>query len=187
MDDPYEVLGVSRNASIDEIKSAYRKIARETHPDLHGDSPSNLKKFEEATNAYAILSDPERRALYDNTGFVDHEQIKVAREEIFATIAYVRTVAAAAKAAARSAALRGLAWLIGGLLITVISYAAAASSPTGGSYVVMWGAILFGGVQALRGFAASSRIESKVQEFERKLWSTLGDDDSPISEKVLPQ
>lgn len=66
--DPYEVLGVSRNASADEIKSAYRRLARRYHPDVNPDDPTAEEKFKEASNAYEILSDPDKRARFDQFG-----------------------------------------------------------------------------------------------------------------------
>ena len=62
--DLYEVLGVSREASADEIKKAYRKLARDLHPDVNPD-PSAQDRFKEVTAAYEILSDPEKRQRYD--------------------------------------------------------------------------------------------------------------------------
>tara|TARA_R110000868_G_scaffold2321_6_gene17274 strand:+ start:5809 stop:6753 length:945 start_codon:yes stop_codon:yes gene_type:complete len=63
--DPYEVLGVARTASADEIKKAYRKIVRETHPDLNPDDPAAEERFIEATVANDLLKDPEQRARFD--------------------------------------------------------------------------------------------------------------------------
>jgi molecular chaperone DnaJ len=65
--DLYEVLGVPRDASQDDIKRAYRKLAREHHPDVN-DDPIAEERFKEAAGAYEILSDPERRARYDAYG-----------------------------------------------------------------------------------------------------------------------
>jgi molecular chaperone DnaJ len=66
--DPYDVLGVIRTANADEIKSAYRKLARKYHPDVNRDDPSAEDKFKEASNAYEILSDPEKKARFDQYG-----------------------------------------------------------------------------------------------------------------------
>lgn len=66
--DPYEVLGVPRGASADEIKSAYRRLARRYHPDVNQEDPSAEEKFKEVGEAYSILSDPDRRARYDRFG-----------------------------------------------------------------------------------------------------------------------
>lgn len=65
MRDPYQVLGVSRTASADEIKSAYRKLARKLHPDLNPDNPAAEEKFKEATAAYDLLSDADKRSRFD--------------------------------------------------------------------------------------------------------------------------
>lgn len=66
--DPYEVLGVRRDATDQEIKKAFRKLARELHPDVNAHDPDAEEKFKEAAEAYEILSDAERRATYDRYG-----------------------------------------------------------------------------------------------------------------------
>lgn len=65
MRDPYETLGVNRTATADEIKSAYRKLAKKHHPDLGG----NPEKFKEINEAHDILSDPDKKAHFDSGGF----------------------------------------------------------------------------------------------------------------------
>jgi molecular chaperone DnaJ len=67
--DPYEVLGVARNADGAEVKKAFRRLARELHPDVNRHDPESEEKFKEAAEAYEILSDSERRATYDRFGF----------------------------------------------------------------------------------------------------------------------
>ncbi len=65
MRDPYTVLGLARSASEAEIKKAYRKLAKDNHPDRHKDDKAALERFKEANSAYALLSDKEQKARFD--------------------------------------------------------------------------------------------------------------------------
>ncbi len=71
--DPYEVLGVSRDASEQDIKKAFRQLAMALHPDVNAHDPDAEEKFKEAAEANEILADPERRATYDRYG---HEGLR---------------------------------------------------------------------------------------------------------------
>jgi len=66
--DYYEVLGVDRQASQDQLKRAYRKLAMQFHPDRNGGDPEAEQRFKEVGEAYQVLSDPERRQRYDTYG-----------------------------------------------------------------------------------------------------------------------
>jgi molecular chaperone DnaJ len=67
----YDTLGVSKSASADEIKKAYRKLARKHHPDANAGDPSAEERFKEVQHAYDVLSDPEKRKAYDRFGSVN--------------------------------------------------------------------------------------------------------------------
>jgi molecular chaperone DnaJ len=71
--DPYDVLGVPRDAGETQIKKAFRSLARELHPDVNTEDPDAEEKFKQAAEAYEILSDPDRRATYDRYG---HEGLR---------------------------------------------------------------------------------------------------------------
>ncbi|RYG70936.1 J domain-containing protein, partial [bacterium] len=66
--DFYKILGVARTADEKAIKSAYRKLAREHHPDVNPNNPGAEAKFKEISEAFQVISDPEKRKLYDQFG-----------------------------------------------------------------------------------------------------------------------
>ena len=72
--DYYEVLGISRSADKDAIKKAYRKMAKKYHPDSNEGNPDAEEKFKEVTEAYNVLSDPEKKKLYDQFGHAAFEE-----------------------------------------------------------------------------------------------------------------
>ncbi|WP_353217011.1 DnaJ domain-containing protein, partial [Sandarakinorhabdus sp.] len=65
MRDPYLVLGVPKSASDTDIKKAFRRIAKDNHPDRHADNPAALERFKEANSAYELLSDDAKRSQFD--------------------------------------------------------------------------------------------------------------------------
>jgi molecular chaperone DnaJ len=71
--DCYEVLGLSKGASADDIKKAYRKKAKELHPDRNADNPDSERQFKEAGEAYDVLKDPDKKAAYDRFGHAAFE------------------------------------------------------------------------------------------------------------------
>ncbi|MBW1720910.1 MAG: DnaJ domain-containing protein [Deltaproteobacteria bacterium] len=80
--DYYKILGVSRSASQDEIKKAYRKLALKYHPDRNKDKKDAEERFKEISEAYAVLSDPEKKKQYDMFG-ADGFQQRFTQEDIF--------------------------------------------------------------------------------------------------------
>lgn len=72
--DIYEVLGISRDSDEKDIKSAYRKLAMQNHPDRNPDDDVAAERFREASEAYEILKDPQKRAAYDRLGHAAFDQ-----------------------------------------------------------------------------------------------------------------
>src|SRR5689334_16305209 len=68
MTDFYEVLGVSRSAAADDIKKAYRKLAKKYHPDVNAGDKAAEERFKQVSAAFEVLSDPKKRKLYDEFG-----------------------------------------------------------------------------------------------------------------------
>lgn len=164
--DFYAVLGVSQKASLSEIKSAFRQKVKETHPDLHPDDHESESKL--VAEAYAVLSDPTQRKLYDTNQKYDEMKAGIMVADIEATIRAMHEYVSPYRAQAMKSMISGVVWLLIGLTVTLISYSAASG---GGQYVIMWGAILFGGIRAIRSFSRCSKIKSLVGEAEEKLWA----------------
>ena len=76
MRDYYEILGLEKDASEDEIKKAYRVVAKKYHPDLNPDDEEAEQKFKEASSAYEVLKDPEKKSRYDRFG---HDGVEIGR------------------------------------------------------------------------------------------------------------
>jgi curved DNA-binding protein len=83
--DYYQMLGLNRKASEDEIKRAYRKLALKYHPDRHPDDSESEEKFKEIGEAYAVLSDLEKRKVYDQFGPMGFKR-RYTTEDIFSNL-----------------------------------------------------------------------------------------------------
>lgn len=175
----YKILGVESNASVSEIKSAFRRIAKETHPDMNGGKDIYVERFREAVEAYSILSNEESKKEYDlsltkNSQYYNGYDKEYFRKKSAIIQFYMRKFRQDAqpyKDQASSQMLKGIAWLVGGLVLTYIGYAAA--SEQGGRYTIFYGAIIFGGWQALVSFAHYNRINDALEKAEAQMWKDL--------------
>ncbi len=178
----YEILGVSKDSTLEQIKNAFREKAKATHPDMHGGDPSYATAFNEVAEAYAILSDTAKRAQYDelltsgySSTYEDMGGNATTTQDLYEYVSRFMsetTVAAEkAKKEALSAMYRGLLWLALGLIITFGSYALA--SKNGGSYRIMYGAIIVGGWQAIKSFNNYSKIKDAIEEYKKNVWNSF--------------
>ena len=81
--DYYETLGVARDASDDDVKKAFRRLARQLHPDVNTDDPTASERFREVAEAYEVLSDADTRARYDRFGHAGVESGHLRTDEAF--------------------------------------------------------------------------------------------------------
>ncbi|MBE0451890.1 MAG: DnaJ domain-containing protein [Clostridia bacterium] len=185
----YDVLGVSEDATEVEIKSAFRRLAKETHPDINGNNPNLIKKFHEITEAYSVLVNPESRSEYNealnsklNYDSSQYEteydynvfEAKSVNEQIIREyILMIHKQVMPYKDKASRAMMIGLAWLFGGIFVSYFSYTNAMQN--GGQYYVLYGAIFFGGIQAVRGLIAYSQINGAVEQTENEMWKAFHD------------
>lgn len=185
MRNPYKILEIPMTASEHDIKSAFRRLAKVTHPDLNGGNQILTERFRNVSEAYAFLSDPIKKYNYDSriksypeeqlsdyytSEYSDDIKASALDIEYYIHLLYEQ-VGPYKKAAMQSLGV-GVAWLIGGLLVSGGSYMAAISNG-GGTYFVAWGAIIFGGIQAIKSLYNYSRITNLVAEAEAKAWNSL--------------
>ena len=102
----YETLGVAKNASADELKKAYRKLARQYHPDKNPGDAAAEARFKEVQGAYDVLSDPEKRQQYDTFGSANGRSGPGRRMSTSATSIWATSSAGCSVAAADAVAVR---------------------------------------------------------------------------------
>lgn len=184
MNTPYSILGIPTNSTDEQIKTAFRSLAKATHPDANSGDTSRINQFREVAEAYAILSDPVSKYAVDESlkegqkvkdwgKYSGFKSAKATARDIENYIHQMYEEVRPFKEAATRSAFIGLAWLIGGLIIFFMSYSAAAQ--TGGSYIVPYGAIIFGGIQAVRSFYRYSQINNALSETETMIWKQFRD------------
>lgn len=185
MKNPYVVLGISNNATENEIKQSFRRLAKETHPDMNSGSTDSINRFHEISEAYAFLIDTDKRNSFDEElknsnsqkssykyNFRSREEDYLNQELIRQYIAIVIEELAEYRKMASKATNIGLAWLFGGIIISIISYQISLNNG-GGQYFIATGAILFGGIQAVKGMISSSKINRAIEDAEKELWDSV--------------
>jgi curved DNA-binding protein CbpA len=186
---PYKILELSYDASTEDIKRAFRHHAKASHPDLNKRDPNASARFKKVAEAYTILSDPIKKKRVDDFILGNHnnsydteipfadehtfnnEEGKYSAQQIGILVRELQKQVQPYKSAAMKSVLKGLAWLGLGILVTVFSYNSARD--TGGVYFVMFGAVIFGAIQAIRSFVAYSRIKKEVKRVESELLSHI--------------
>jgi len=162
----YDTLGVEPTSTSDQIRSAYRGLAKESHPDLGGDS----ERFRELTQAYETLSDSHRRKLYDawlqapahNTGAGFADQTLQDDMQVAAVLEHLDVMTQQATHSMKV----GLFWAGGAAAISLFSYEA---SKGGGHYVVLWGPVIFGAWRAIKSFEARTKLIKARRDIEASL------------------
>ena len=185
MKNPYVVLGISNTASIEEIKQVFRRLAKESHPDMNSGSNDSISRFHEISEAYAFLMDPNKRKKFDeatkniNSNEPNYRYNYKGWQEDFLDLEIIRRYIATIinelleyKKMATKATNTGLAWFLSGAVISFVSYQSAINSGSE-QYFVATGAILFGGIQVVKGMIASAKINKYIEEVEKELWENV--------------
>ena len=152
------ILGVGENATEAEIKAAFCLRIKETNLGLNCGNPEYERRFNEIAEAYVVLSD----SVQNSDTFVHVEDIPHTVHTMYATLKSYRDNAKKEMAG-------GIRGLTVGLVVTIVTLFLAVRQ--GGYYVVMWGAIIFGGSQAIRSFKAYIKISKDSKEIEELFWA----------------
>ena len=184
-DNYYRVLGISSSASENEIKTAFKEIAKKCHPDVNGGKAELTDRFRKAAEAYEVLKNPERRAAYDQYCAMDsstpgasthfHEDYMYdARQEAMRTEAYIHSMFEDLKDRWKEAMvsfLIGLAFIAGGIILTLASMAIA--NHFGGRGIITVGLLLCGVIGAIKNFFHAIVLSVELARFKIKFWDSI--------------
>lgn len=163
---PYEILEVNQDATYDEIKTAFKAKAKTVHPSVNP-NPDAEKAFDLLVEAYNVLTDPKLRAEYDARLTEDVEVTEeITETDVNELRRLIKEQTQPYKSEAMRYMLAGVAWLVGGLAVTGISVWV-------GYGVIAFGAIIFGGIQAVRGFVHYAKVSSACKNFENEFWNSI--------------
>ena len=181
MNNPYNILGVSENASKEEIRSAYGKIAKMTHPDATGSNTELTAKFIEATEAYHFLMNDDNRRAYEyysdnNKTYSEsfyESQTEKNDEDISMTAKYVNYMFSQireAKSAAISNIVLGILYVAVGFGITLISYMLA---DPGEHYKIYAGIIIIGIIMFIKNLFNCIRLSFLARKIKKEMWDNI--------------
>ncbi len=181
MNNPYEILGVPQNATDEDIKKAYRKIAKATHPDLNGGNTSRTEVFTQATEAYRFLLDKNLRAQYDYYSSTSQETAYQAyenyaeqnRDDADDYEEFIRNMVSEiqqARVSSRFDIISGIALLFLGVIATLISFALA---DPGEHYRIFWGLVILGGIGAVKSLYSYVVLLNTIRDYEEDTWNRI--------------
>ena len=181
MNNPYEILGVPQNATEEDIKKAYRKIAKATHPDLNGGDTSKTEAFTQATEAYRFLLDKNLRAQYDyysstsqDTAYQAYENYaEQNRDEAEDYEEFIRNMVSEiqqARVSSQFSIVSGIVMLFLGVAATLISYALA---DPGEHYRIFWGLVILGGIGAIKSLYSYVVLLNTIRDYEEDTWNRI--------------
>ena len=166
------------NAAEDQINLAFRRAAEAAFPNINPQNPGALNYFFDLTDAFNILKDPwskydldksllagtyDPAKKYENYTHTEGFEQYQAKDLIY-ILGEIKREADEAKAAAKKYALTGLAWFLGGLAVTIVTM-------MGDTGVLAYGAIIFGGYEAIKGLVAYTKVNGKAREITEKCWA----------------
>lgn len=181
MKDPYAILGVTQDASEEDIRHAYSQIAKKTHPDITGGNPELTEKFREATDAYHFLMNSDNRSAYEYFSTQENEYSETFYEEQTMNaeydarrtedyIRYMYSQIEEVKSAALSKLIMGIVYFAIGCSFTIFSYLHA---EPGEYYRVYTGALIIGMCMFVRNMYYFMRFSFLAQDLKEEMWENI--------------